>query len=116
MPVSKPYEMTFLVLDLVLFARYMLVPGGRLVFFLPTVTEDWDEVDVPVVEGMRELRWGGGSCQDFGKWGRRVSRGSLGSETASVGGRDVDLYVFPVYTVDYDGEGGRRGGVSATYV
>lgn len=49
------------------------MPGGRLVFFLPTVSEDYDAVDVPVVEGMRELKWGEGSVQDFGKWGRRVS-------------------------------------------
>ena len=64
--------MTNLTLDLILLARYLLVPRGRLVFFLPTVTEEWDELDLPIVEGMRELKWGEGSVQDFGKWGRRV--------------------------------------------
>jgi tRNA (guanine10-N2)-methyltransferase len=73
MPVSKPYEMTDLVYDLVLFARHMLVPGGRLVFFLPTVTEDWDDLDVPTVEGMKEIKFCSGSSQDFGRWSRRVS-------------------------------------------
>lgn len=72
-PVSRPYEMTDLVYDLVLFARWMLVPGGRLVFFLPTVTEDWDDLDVPVVQGMKEIKFCSGSSQDFGRWSRRVS-------------------------------------------
>lgn len=73
MSVSRPYEMVDLVHDLVLFSRYMLVKGGRLVFFLPTVTEDWDDLDLPVVEGMKEIKWSTGSSQDFGKWSRRVS-------------------------------------------
>lgn len=70
---SRPYELINLTRDLVLFARWILVPRGRLVFFLPTVSEDYDAVDVPVVKGMRELKWGEGSVQDFNKWGRRVS-------------------------------------------
>ena len=64
--------MTNLTLDLMLLARYLLVPKGRLVFFLPTVTEDWDSVDLPTVEGMSEIRFAEGSVQEFGKWGRRV--------------------------------------------
>jgi tRNA (guanine10-N2)-methyltransferase len=71
-PASKPYEMVDLVNDLVAFARYMLVPGGRLVFFLPTFTEEWDPVDVPSVEGMREISFGQGSAQEFNKWSRRL--------------------------------------------
>lgn len=72
-PPSRPYELVDLALDLVLLARYLLVPGGRLVFFLPTVHDDYDEVDIPAVEGMEELKWGNGSVQSFGQWGRRVS-------------------------------------------
>lgn len=71
-PASKPYEMVDLVNDLVMFARYMLVPGGRLVFFLPTFTEEWDPVDVPAIEGMREISFGQGSAQEFNKWSRRL--------------------------------------------
>ncbi|RXK40763.1 hypothetical protein M231_02015 [Tremella mesenterica] len=71
-PPFRPYELTDLTVDLVLLARYLLVPKGRLVFFLPTVTEDYDEVDIPLVEGMREIRIGDGSVQSFGKWGRRL--------------------------------------------
>lgn len=53
------------------------MPKGRLVFFLPTVNEDYDEIDIPKVEGMRELKIGDGSVQDFGKWGRRVCDASF---------------------------------------
>jgi tRNA (guanine10-N2)-methyltransferase len=70
---SRPYELVNLTRDLVIFARWILVPGGRLVFFLPTSSEDYDAVDIPVVVGMRELKWEEGSVQDFNKWGRRVS-------------------------------------------
>jgi len=73
LPPSKPYELVDLTIDLIMLARYLLVPGGRLVFFLPTVNDDFDPVDIPVVEGMKELKVGTGSLQDFGKWGRRVS-------------------------------------------
>lgn len=73
LPPSKPYELVDLTLDLVQLSRYLLVPGGRLVFFLPTVNDDFEHVDVPVVEGMREVKHEDGSLQDFGKWGRRVS-------------------------------------------
>ncbi|WVQ91544.1 hypothetical protein IAS59_005343 [Cryptococcus gattii] len=71
-PPSRPYELANLTLDLILLARWILVPKGRLVFFLPTVNEDYDEIDIPKVEGMRELKIGDGSVQDFGKWGRRL--------------------------------------------
>lgn len=68
-PPTTPYELSDLAQDLVYFARYMLVPGGRLVFFLPTVTDEYADVDVPRARGMRVV---GNSLQDFGKWGRRV--------------------------------------------
>ncbi|ODN88067.1 tRNA (guanine10-N2)-methyltransferase [Cryptococcus wingfieldii CBS 7118] len=72
LPPCRPYELANLTLDLIQLARWLLVPKGRLVFFLPTVTEDYDEIDIPKVEGMRELKIGEGSVQDFGKWGRRL--------------------------------------------
>lgn len=64
--------MSDLVLDLVQLARYLLKPKGRLVFFLPTVAEDYSPLDLPVVEGMVLVS---DSVQDFGKWARRVSPG-----------------------------------------
>lgn len=62
-----------LTLDLIHLARYLLVPKGRLVFMLPTMgDEEWDDLSLPVVEGMRELKIDGGSVQDFNGWARRV--------------------------------------------
>ncbi|ELU42696.1 RNA methylase [Rhizoctonia solani AG-1 IA] len=49
-PPTKPYELSALASDLVELARYLLVPGGRLVFFLPTVTDDYAPVDIPNCE------------------------------------------------------------------
>jgi len=78
-PPTKPYELSELVSDLVLFSRAMLKPQGRLVFFLPTVTEEYEEIDVDTVmcDGMEVVA---NSLQDFGNWGRRVS-----SFTTSIG-------------------------------
>lgn len=41
-------------------------------FFLPTVTDEYEEVDVQTMlcEGMEVVA---NSLQDFGSWGRRVS-------------------------------------------
>ena len=71
-PPTKPYELSRLAADLVLLARYLLKPDGRLVFFLPTVTEEYEEVDIDtmVCEGMEVIA---NSLQDFGSWGRRAS-------------------------------------------
>ena len=70
-PPTKPYELSELVSDLVLFSRAMLKPQGRLVFFLPTVTEEYEEIDINTMmcDGMEVIA---NSLQDFGSWGRRV--------------------------------------------
>ncbi|KAH7921404.1 tRNA guanosine-2'-O-methyltransferase [Leucogyrophana mollusca] len=70
-PPTKPYELSALVSDLVVLARYLLRPGGRLVFFLPTVTDEYEEVDIysMLYEGMEVIA---NSLQDFGSWGRRL--------------------------------------------
>ncbi|EPQ57163.1 tRNA guanosine-2'-O-methyltransferase [Gloeophyllum trabeum ATCC 11539] len=70
-PPTKPYELAELAKDLVLLGRYLLKPGGRLVFFLPTVTDEYQEVDVHTMlcEGMEVIA---NSLQDFGSWGRRL--------------------------------------------
>lgn len=71
-PPTKPYELSVLTRDLVLLARYLLKPRGRLVMFIPTVTEDYHELDVQsmLCEGMELIA---NSLQDFGSWGRRVN-------------------------------------------
>ena len=70
-PPTKPYELSALISDLVRFARYQLKPRGLLVFFLPTVTETYEVVDVQAAlcEGMELVA---NSVQGFGSWGRRV--------------------------------------------
>ena len=70
-PPTKPYELSELVSDLVLFSRAMLKPQGRLVFFLPTVTDEYEEIDIDTMlcDGMEVVA---NSLQDFGNWGRRV--------------------------------------------
>ena len=67
-----PYELSSLAIDLVLLARYFLKPHGRLVFFLPTVTDDYEELDIQTMlcDGMEVVA---NSLQNFGSWGRRVS-------------------------------------------
>ncbi|GLB37684.1 putative RNA methylase family UPF0020 [Lyophyllum shimeji] len=70
-PPTKPYELSHLAADLVSLARYLLKPGGRLVFFLPTVTDEYEEIDIcsMLCEGMEVIA---NSLQDFGSWGRRL--------------------------------------------
>lgn len=75
-PPTKPYELSDLASDLVILSRYLLKPGGRLVFFLPTVTGEYDQVDIDsmLCEGMEVIA---NSLQDFGSWGRRVCQARL---------------------------------------
>ncbi|KAH7888729.1 tRNA guanosine-2'-O-methyltransferase [Phlebopus sp. FC_14] len=70
-PPTKPYELSMLISDLILFARYILKARGLLVFFLPTVTEMYEEIDVmeALCEGMELVA---NSVQEFGSWGRRL--------------------------------------------
>ncbi|KZT29058.1 tRNA guanosine-2'-O-methyltransferase [Neolentinus lepideus HHB14362 ss-1] len=70
-PPTKPYELAELARDLVLLGRYLLKPRGRLVFFLPTVTDEYQEVDIKTMlcDGMEVVA---NSLQDFGSWGRRL--------------------------------------------
>ncbi|KAI9442618.1 tRNA guanosine-2'-O-methyltransferase [Lactarius indigo] len=71
LPPTKPYELSALAVDLVLLARYLLNPGGRLVFFLPTVIDEYKELDLDsmLCDGMEVVA---NSLQDFGAWGRRL--------------------------------------------
>jgi len=70
-PPTKPYELSALATDLVVLARYLLKPGGRLVFFLPTVIDEYKELDLDsmLCDGMQLVA---NSLQDFGAWGRRL--------------------------------------------
>lgn len=54
---------------LVTFSLYLLRPGGRLVFFLPTDNAAYSDVDIPSIPGMRLVS---NTSQSFGKWARRL--------------------------------------------
>lgn len=103
-PPTQPYELSELVSDLVRLARYLLKPSGRLVFFLPTVTDEYEVVDIDgmLCEGMEVIA---NSVQEFGSWGRRV-----GGSFNFVYFRERGLTPG---VVDHDPES-RRGGLCAS--
>ncbi|SCZ99137.1 BZ3500_MvSof-1268-A1-R1_Chr7-1g09409 [Microbotryum saponariae] len=68
-PPSVPWEMSQVIQTLVTYSLYLLKPGGRLVFFLPTNNEEYQDVDVPSVPGLKLIS---NSSQKFGKWARRL--------------------------------------------
>ncbi|KAF9100577.1 hypothetical protein BGX29_006471 [Mortierella sp. GBA35] len=68
-PPTKPYEMSEVVADLLMFAVKNLTRGGRLVYWLPTVTEDYTIDDLPTHPCMELVA----NCeQAFGQWSRRL--------------------------------------------
>lgn len=68
-PVLENYDMEELVDDLVDFAAHYLKPKGRLVFWLPTITQDFMIDDIPQHP---KLRLVSNSSQKFNKWERRL--------------------------------------------
>lgn len=68
-PSMLPYDMSDVVRDLIDFSAKFLCVGGRLVFWLPTVTEEYTCDDIPTHPCMRMVA---NSEQDFGKWQRRL--------------------------------------------
>lgn len=68
-PPSIPWEMTSVIDSLLTFSLFLLKPGGRLVYFLPTNNEEYRDVDIPSIPGLRLIS---NSSQDFGKWARRL--------------------------------------------
>ncbi|OLY83553.1 tRNA (guanine(10)-N2)-methyltransferase [Smittium mucronatum] len=97
-PPTCEYEMSDVILDLLSLANNLLTTGGRLVFWLPTVTNDYQDSDIPKHPNLKLIA---NSEQNFGSWSRRlitmekiipsefdiqVNTGSIGtpfSETAS---------------------------------
>ncbi|KAI8059171.1 hypothetical protein BC940DRAFT_314195 [Gongronella butleri] len=68
-PPTKPYEMSAVVSDLLSFAAKHLRVGGRLVYWLPTVVDEYTPEDVPSHPGMTLIA---NSEQNFGQWSRRL--------------------------------------------
>jgi tRNA (guanine10-N2)-methyltransferase len=69
LPRTMPYELDEVIQDLIAFAAVYLVPGGRLVYWLPTVTEDYSITDMPQHPRLRMVE----NCeQQFYNWSRRL--------------------------------------------
>ncbi|KAJ2161171.1 hypothetical protein GGF46_001683 [Coemansia sp. RSA 552] len=68
-PPTIPYEMSDVISDLLEFAAEKLVVGGRLVYWLPTVADEYDPKDIPAHPVLRLVA---NSEQPFGGWSRRL--------------------------------------------
>ncbi|KAI7870041.1 S-adenosyl-L-methionine-dependent methyltransferase [Spinellus fusiger] len=85
-PPTKPYEMSEVLIDLLNFSVEHLRVGGRLVYWLPTVVDEYSNTDVPQHPCMHLVS----NCeQNFGQWSRRLItmekiREWNSNETASV--------------------------------
>ncbi|KAI8825690.1 S-adenosyl-L-methionine-dependent methyltransferase [Fimicolochytrium jonesii] len=68
-PSTIPYEMHDVIVDLIDFAAVHLVPGGRLVYWLPTIVDEYSPDDLPLHPQFKLVS---NSAQVFGKWCRRL--------------------------------------------
>jgi len=68
-PLTIPYEMEQVLNDLIEFASKYLVVGGRLVYWLPTNSEEYNINDIPQHPSLKLIA---NSEQSFGKWSRRL--------------------------------------------
>ncbi|ORZ02391.1 S-adenosyl-L-methionine-dependent methyltransferase [Syncephalastrum racemosum] len=68
-PPTKPYEMSEVLDDLLEFSSRQLRVGGRLVYWLPTVVDEYALTDVPQHPCMKLVS---NSEQNFGQWARRL--------------------------------------------
>ncbi|CAO3638258.1 unnamed protein product [Cunninghamella echinulata] len=68
-PPTKPYEMSEVLADLLEFSAKHLRIGGRLVYWLPTVVDEYSNTDVPEHPCMLLIS---NSEQNFGQWSRRL--------------------------------------------
>ncbi|RHZ87310.1 hypothetical protein Glove_37g81 [Diversispora epigaea] len=69
-PPTKPYEMSEVLVDLLEFAARYLVIGGRLVYWLPTIVDEYTSTDIPEHPCMKFIS---NSEQNFGQWSRRLT-------------------------------------------
>lgn len=65
----EPYQLTDIINDLISFSAEYLNLGGRLVFWLPTVTDLYQDQDIPTHPCLLPIA---NSEQRFGTWSRRL--------------------------------------------
>ncbi|KAJ1562578.1 hypothetical protein HK096_007529, partial [Nowakowskiella sp. JEL0078] len=87
-PQTIPYEMHQVLLDLLNFSAVYLIPGGRLVYWLPTVTDEYTPDDVPIHPHLKLIA---NSNQCFGRWSRRL----ITMQKLNPGEKNLD-FIFPV--------------------
>ncbi|KAI9144597.1 S-adenosyl-L-methionine-dependent methyltransferase [Paraphysoderma sedebokerense] len=68
-PQTVPYELDQIMVDLVEFSARYLKVGGRLVYWLPTVTDEYHDSDLPTHPCLKLIS---NSEQNFGSWSRRL--------------------------------------------
>ena len=68
-PKTEAYDMKDILIDLLEFASTYLVVGGRLVYWFPTIIEEYTDADIP---SHPKLILISNSEQRFGKWARRL--------------------------------------------
>ncbi|KAH8925014.1 tRNA guanosine-2'-O-methyltransferase [Atractiella rhizophila] len=69
LPPMQAFEMSEVLTTLLSLSHRLLKPGGRLVYFLPTVETEYKDDDVPTLSGMTLIA---NSVQEFGHWARRL--------------------------------------------
>ena len=69
MAATKPLEMEPLMHSLLTYSRWLLKPGGRLVYFVPLEDEQGGVLRIPDIEGMKVVAV---SDQHFTRWTRRL--------------------------------------------
>jgi len=68
-PATKPLEMTDVLRILLQFAARHLKMNGRLVYWLPTIKDDYEDAEIPQHPALQLVA---NSEQPFGNWSRRL--------------------------------------------
>ncbi|KAG2174806.1 hypothetical protein INT43_005868, partial [Umbelopsis isabellina] len=98
-PPTKPYEMSEVLVDLLEFAASHLTLGGRLVYWLPTIVDEYSNDDVPQHPCMKLIS---NSEQNFGAWSRRLITMQKISEVHKGEHASVEVHHHSEYDVTAD--------------
>ncbi|CAG8455026.1 13225_t:CDS:10 [Acaulospora morrowiae] len=106
-PPTKPYEMSEVLVDLLEFSARYLVIGGRLVYWLPTIVDEYSSADIPEHPCMKLIS---NSEQNFGQWSRRLVtmekfKENLKGEHATVNAKSFDYSLLASQKKDESREG-----------
>ncbi|KAJ1912945.1 hypothetical protein IWQ60_009426, partial [Tieghemiomyces parasiticus] len=91
-PPTVPYEMSEVLTDLLEFAARHLVVGGRLVYWLPTIVDEYTPNEVPTHPCLQLMA---NSEQPFGSWSRRLITMEKTRDWEPILDRATPHYVVP---------------------